>query len=127
MQPLLQLFNKFADTCTPTSDIFGFPTWYKYLDGNKLPNPNGGAEVCVPVINGLTDIWLIVAAVTDMLLRVAVLVAIVFVIVGGIRYITSQGTPDKTAKAMQTILQAIIGLAIAITATTLLTFVVGRL
>lgn len=125
---MLQLFEKFAQTCQPTSDILGyFPTWYKYLNGKHVPDNITGVEQCIPEITGISDIWLIVAAVTDMMLRIAVLVAIGFVVAGGIKYMTSQGIPDKTAKALDTIIKAIVGLVLALGMTTILNFVVRSL
>lgn len=128
MQNLIQLFQGFGQACQPKGDFFGvFPTWYKFLNGQIVADPNGGLAQCVPQITGLNDIWLIVAAVTDMLLRVAVLVAIGFVVAGGIKYMTSQGVSDKTAKALDTIIKACVGLVLALGASTFLTFLVGRL
>jgi len=100
--------------------FLGFPTWYEYLPGNQA----GGG--CVPALTSLSDIWLIVAAVIEILLRVAGILAVVFVIYGAISYITSQGEPDKTAKARDTIINALIGLAIAISSAALVAFIAGR-
>lgn len=128
MQNITQLFQRFSAACTPDGDFFGFfPTWYKYLGGQDVADPNGGSLQCVPQITALTDVWLIVAAVTDMLLRIAVLVAIGFVVAGGIKYMTSQGQPDKTAKALDTIVKAVVGLVLALGSATLLGFVVRSL
>lgn len=85
-----------------------------------------GAQ-CTPVIGGLNDIWLIVAAVIEILLRLSALLAIGFVLYGGIALITSNGDPDKAAKARKTILNAVIGLVIAVVATTVVSYLAGRL
>ncbi len=128
MQTITQIFQHFGAACAPKGDFLGFfPTWYKYLDGQDVADPVSGVAQCVPQITALSDIWLIVAAVTDMLLRIAVLVAIGFVIAGGIRYMTSQGIPDKTAKALDTIIKAIVGLVLALGSATLLSFVIRSL
>ena len=122
--------TKFA-ACSGGS-FFGFPTWYKYLGEIKDLPPEASkpigtvSEQCVPVINSLSDVWLIVAAVIEILLRIGILVALTFVVVGGVRYIMSQGEPDKTAQAKNTIQNALIGLVISITATALITFIAGR-
>jgi archaellum biogenesis protein FlaJ (TadC family) len=98
--------------------IFGFPTWYEYLPLNPTDN--------TPEIRGLGDIWLIVAAIIDILLRVAALAAIALVVVGSVQYITSQGEPAKTTKARTTIISALAGLVIAVLAVTLITFLAGQ-
>lgn len=52
-------------------------------------------------------------------------IAIIMVMVGGFKYITSQGNPQETAKAKNTILYAIIGLVLAASSFTIVSFVVG--
>lgn len=47
---------------------------------------------------------------------VAGLVAVVFIIYGGIKYITSQGDPGKARSAMQTIVYAVVGLIVVLMA-----------
>ncbi len=101
-------------------DVLGFPTWYKYLDGKT-----GANHLCSPVIGSISDIWLIVAAVIEILLRVAVLAAIFGIIYGGFSYLTSQGEPDKTAKARMTIINAAGGMIVAIMATAIVSFIAG--
>lgn len=124
---MFHFITMFAASCTPKGGSFlGFPTWYKYLGGVSSPNGAGNASVCLPKVGALSDIWLIVAAIVEMLLRVAGFAAIFFVIYGGIQYITSQGEPDKASRARATLLNALTGLVIAISATILVTFVAGR-
>ncbi len=48
------------------------------------------------------------------------------VIVGGFRYVLSAGDPQKTAAAKNTILYAIVGLVVALTAQGILTFVIKK-
>jgi len=115
------LFEHFGAAC-PGGNFLFFPPWYKYLPSNGY-DPSG---MCTPKINGLNDIWLVAAAVLEILLRVATLAAIGFIIFGSFEYITSQGEPDKTSKARSTIVNAAIGLVIAIMATAIINFVAGR-
>lgn len=55
------------------------------------------------------------------------IVAVIFVVVGGINYITSQGDPGKTKKAKDTILYAVIGLIIAALAFAIVNFVITKI
>lgn len=110
------LFTTFASSCSGGS-FLGFPTWYHYLNGTT----SGG--VCSLQISGLSDIWLIVAAIIEILLRVAALAAIGFIIFGGVQYLTSQGEPDKTTQARHTLIDALVGLLIAIMASALVNFI----
>ena len=52
------------------------------------------------------------------------LVAVIFIVVGGINYMTSQGDPSKLKKAKDTILYAAIGLIIAVLAFAIVNFVI---
>ena len=53
------------------------------------------------------------------------LVAVVFIIIGGVQYITSQGDSTKTKKAKDTILYACIGLVICALAFAIANFAIG--
>jgi heme/copper-type cytochrome/quinol oxidase subunit 2 len=119
-----QLLSRFASgTCAYSkTTLFNFPTWYHYLPGTVDPATN----TCVPSITSISDVWLIMAAVVEILLRVAALVAIVMVIYGAIEYTRSQGEPDKTSKARSTIINALAGLVISVLAAAIVTFVAGR-
>jgi lysylphosphatidylglycerol synthetase-like protein (DUF2156 family) len=119
---LTTLLLHFADTCS-TKGFFGIPPWYKYLvtSGLMASNKVTGACELVGSIKFDESGWiqivaLIGMALLDMALRVAGLVAVGFVIYGGIQYVTSQGEPDKTKDAQQTIINALIGLVIALIA-----------
>lgn len=93
--------------------FLGFPTWYQYL-------PGGGPQ---PQIQHLTDIWLIVAAIIEILLRVAAIVAVIFIIYGGFSYTTSQGDPEATGRAKGTLVNALVGLAVAVMAAAIVSFI----
>jgi len=54
-------------------------------------------------------------------------VALIIIIIAGIKFMTSQGNPEALAKARNTIIYAAVGLAVAIGAFSIVTFVVGRL
>ena len=53
------------------------------------------------------------------------IVGVIFLIVGGMQYITSEGEPEKTKKAQATITYTIIGLIVATAAAAILSFVTG--
>jgi hypothetical protein len=112
--------------CEPKAAFFGFPTWYKYLNGNKSDEGLTGKSICTPVIKKIGDVWLILAAVIEILLRAAMLAAVIMVAFGGVKYITSQAQPDHTKAALNTIVNALIGLVIAVAATAMTSFLAGR-
>lgn len=102
--------------------FLGLVPWYHYLQLNKnceIPD--------FTLLGSRSDILLIILAVIDDLLRVAGIVAVVFVIYAGFRYVTSQGSPEETSKAQSTIINALIGLAIAMIAVALVSYIGNKL
>lgn len=111
-----QLFEIFG-ACGKS--FFGIPPWYKYIEAaGKL---NGDCQVVK--FNIPADLSLVVLGILDILLRIAGLAAVGFVIYGGIQYVVSQGEPDRTKKALGTIVNACIGLAIALIAVAFVSFI----
>lgn len=53
--------------------------------------------------------------------------ALLMVTVSGLRYVLSGGDPQKTARAKNGIIYALVGLAVALTAEAIVGFVVGKL
>jgi len=53
--------------------------------------------------------------------------ALLFIILAGIKLMTSKGDPQAVAKARNTIIYAALGLAITISAFTIVTFVLGQI
>jgi hypothetical protein len=111
--------------CDKSSAFLSFPVWYKYLDvGIKDGDPcaiKGPATV-----DGNLDwekaIPRVGLAVVEILLRVAGLVAVGFTIYGGFKYTTSQGEPENLKQAQSTIINALVGLVIAMLATAIVNF-----
>lgn len=106
---------------TPTTDctdsFLGIPSWHRDLTG---PYPD-----CDLQIDNVMEIWQIVLNIADILIRLSIYFAIGFIIYGGVQFVLSQGSPDKVAAAKKTILNAVIGLVLAITATAIVGYVSG--
>jgi hypothetical protein len=131
-----RLFSLFAATTTGAGggnlpchegSFFGLIPWYHYLnaagqmdkDCNIINNGSAGFHV----LGSNSGFLLIALAVVDDMLRVAGVVAVGFLIYAGIRYTMSQGSPDETAKAQSTLVNALIGLAVAVIAVGLVSFI----
>ncbi len=115
------------DSCGGGS-FLGLPAWYQYLDRASV---NGRCEVFLPQSGGETDVTKTVSyialAVVDILLRIAALVAVGYIIYGGYRFILSQGEPENAKSARQTVINALIGLIIALASAAIVSFVARRL
>lgn len=116
--------NMSAAACKPGGGGIDFiPPWYKYLPGQTDPTNR-----CMPqfVMRG-SDIGAILLAIVEILLRLGAIVAVFFVVWGGIQYVLSQGSPDKTKDAKDTIVNALIGVVLVMFATVIVNFIGSRL
>lgn len=127
--------------------FFGLVPWWKYIQKEftytdpKLTKFNNNSRCEIKCFNVFpksqsnpnecgqygSDIPYVLLAIVDNLLRIAGMVAVVFVIIGSIRYITSQGNPEDTASAQSTVINALIGMAIAIVAVALVSFIGNKI
>ena len=73
------------------------------------------------------DVAAIVKTVLNSVYVVVGVVAVVFIIIGGVRYTTAYGDPGRIAKAKNTILYAVIGLIVAIAAFAITQFVIDAM
>lgn len=127
----LIIFGAAGDPCNlrapgQSNSFFGFPNWWKYVKEGT----DDGLGRCVPKFDlsgGLSPLWSIAFAIVDMLLYLAGIVAVIMIIIGGISYITSSGNAEKAAQARGKIIDALIGLAIVVLASAVVSFIGNRL
>ncbi len=89
-----------------------FATDLSPLPGSSSPGGNANDHM-IKVI--LTIVITVVGA-----------VAVLFVAIGGFRYVMSQGDPQAVSKAKGTIAYAIVGMLLAISAQVIVTLVIGK-
>ena len=77
--------------------------------------------------NGSGNLTNSITSILKAIIGVIGLVAVVFIIIGGVNYMTSNGDPQKTKKAKDTILYAAIGLIICALAFAIVNFVIGNI
>lgn len=73
------------------------------------------------VDTGISDV---LVGVLNAVIGIAGIIAVIFIVVGGITYMTSAGDPGKTKKAKDTILYALIGLVVCAMAFAIVNWVV---
>ncbi len=118
-----------AKQCSKT--FLGMKPWFAYLPDTAFEG--GTCEITKFEILGdqaagkPSYVLPIAVAIVDMLVRVAGMVAVGFVIVAGIQFITSQGDPEHTKRARQSIINALIGVVIAIVAAPIVSYIGGQL
>lgn len=109
-------------TTTPT-DNGADPKGNGAAPGTKPPanNPSGGGssnnsgEFYNP-LGGVNTIPALIVKATKIILALTGMLAVLFIIIGGLRYITSGGSPEAVKSAKNTVTYAIIGLVIAVMA-----------
>ncbi len=67
-----------------------------------------------------------VGTITNILIYAIGIIAVIMVVIGGLRYVVSGGDPKGTASAKDTIMYAVIGVVVALLAYSLVNFVIGR-
>lgn len=65
--------------------------------------------------------------ITQLFFGIIAAVAVLMIVISGLRFITAQGNPQETAKARSTIIYSLIGLVVAIMAEAIVSLVVGKL
>lgn len=123
--------NPSAEACAKT--FLGLKPWFYYLPNESFDQAGGSCDIVNFSLLGdkasgrNSDLPLVVLALTDSIVRLVGVVAVAYVIVGGIKYVVSQGEPDRVRGALHTIINALIGLALAISAAGIISFLGNRL
>lgn len=65
----------------------------------------------------------LIVTVINFILKFGIALTVLFILIGGVQYITAGGNDDKTGVAKKTLTYAIIGFIIVITALTIVNFV----
>lgn len=107
--------------CTNSVSFLGIPTWYEYLTVTERADGNG-CGIDNSNVDPKKVILLIALAIVDILTRVAAIAAVVFVVYGGVLFVLSQGEPGKIVSARKTIVNALVGLVIALLASQIVRF-----
>jgi glycerol uptake facilitator-like aquaporin len=109
--------------------LFGFcaltvPTYaYDICTDSNVPEDVRAASGCsVGNVKNISDV---VSGILNGVIGMLGLVAVAFIIVGGVNYMTSAGDPGKTKKAKDTILYACIGLIVCALAFAITNFTIN--
>ena len=104
--------------------------------GQTIYANSSSSVVCTGVsqINGTgcdqassgTSIDNVLALVLNIISAIAGFIAVIMIIIGGLRYITSGGNSEKTNQAKDTILYAVVGLVIVALAQIIVKFVLNK-
>ena len=113
-----------AGPCKPNdARVLGFPYWYRRLKVDSSPT---SCRIVAP-----DDIQVFIGQIVVNLVEIAMVavgyISFAFIVMGGFQFITSLGSSDKMAAARTTIMNACIGLVIAISSTAIIRTFMGML
>lgn len=90
------------------------------------PCANGASDT-VCKASGEANVGELVKNIINILLMIAGIIAVIMIIIGGIRYATSNGDSNSVTAAKNTIMYAVVGLVIAIFAYAIVNFVLTQI
>lgn len=130
-----------ADFCDKKANgplgFFGLEPWYHFMPDSELgDHGNPCAVKCFNLFEQkqdnecgqqASDIPGVILAIIDDLLRLAALAAVAFIFIGSFEYVGSRGNSERAASAQSTIISALTGLAVALVAVALVSFIGNQL
>lgn len=94
-----------------------------------LAHADSKTQVCDAIggcQGGGSDISNVIKTVINIMSAIGGIIAVIMIIIGGIRYITSSGDSNSTASARNTIIYALVGLVVVAFAQVIVQFVLER-
>lgn len=113
-----------ASTCNPSSRFLTFPTWWRGIELDTDPTK---CSLKIENIPPERLVSIIAANIAEIIIQLVGYASVIFIIVGGFKYITSTGSSDGTASARKTIQNAVIGLLLSILSVGIVNIVFSRL
>jgi hypothetical protein len=114
-----------ADKSCEQSVFLGIPPWYR---GLSSVDASGKCSIDSPKDGNLSGfIWHIVLNVIEIALYLVGYIAVFFILYGGFQFLTGGSNPSQIEKARKTILNAVVGLVISISAVVIVNLIFGIL
>ena len=93
---------------------------------NICSNGNEDSVYCKNKNTGETQVNGIIKTIVEVLLTAVGAISIIMIVIGGIMFALSSGNAQKAAKARNTVLYAVVGLAVSLFASAIVNFVFNR-
>lgn len=119
-----------ANGASCNTSFMGLKTWYAYIPKTEIDSTTCTVSENMTILPTSTSKGILpyaALAIVDDLLRITAVIAVAFVITGGVRYATSQGEPGEVKNALSTIINALIGLATAMVAAAVVSYIGNKL
>ena len=95
-------------------------------NGINICSGNENSIYCKNKNTGETQVNGIIKTIVEVLLTVVGAISIIMIVIGGIMFALSSGDAQKAAKARNTVLYAVVGLAVSLFASAIVNFVFNR-
>lgn len=126
----MKIFTKILTTGMLMVGLFGvFAPAVSAANGiNICSGENGGDKsvYCQNRGSGETQVNGIIKTIVEVLLTAVGAISIIMIVIGGIMFALSSGDAQKAAKARNTVLYAVVGLAVSLFASAIVNFVFNR-
>lgn len=93
---------------------------------NICSNGNENSVYCKNKNTGETQVNGIIKTIVEVLLTAVGVISIIMIVIGGIMFALSSGDAQKAAKARNTVLYAVVGLAVSLFASAIVNFVFNK-
>ena len=95
-------------------------------NGINICSGNENSVYCKNKNTGETQVNGIIKTIVEVLLTAVGTISIIMIVIGGIMFALSSGDAQKAAKARNTVLYAVVGLAVSLFASAIVNFVFNR-
>ena len=95
-------------------------------NGINICSGNENSIYCKNKNTGETQVNGIIKTIVEVLLTAVGAISIIMIVIGGIMFALSRGDAQKAAKARNTVLYAVVGLAVSLFASAIVNFVFNR-
>jgi hypothetical protein len=95
--------------------------------GASVVCPAGYSGTCSTGLPGVGATPAELQTVLQIVFGIAAVISVLFVVIGGFQFVLSQGSSENTNKARETIIYALVGLVISLSAESIVSFVLFRL
>lgn len=126
--------NRIKTAILSIAAVFAFTAIPLLATGSTAHAQTPKAEICKGINNGggcnqtgTNNLSTYIGNIVNILLFIIGAVAVIMIIIGGLRYVLSGGDSSSTKSAKDTVLYAVIGLIVAISAYAIVNFVVLKL
>lgn len=96
------------------------------VNGINICSGNENSIYCKNKNTGETQVNGIIKTIVEVLLTAVGAISIIMIVIGGIMFALSSGDAQKAAKARNTVLYAVVGLAVSLFASAIVNFVFNR-